>query len=63
MPYSDNQLEERCSSACDKIDEARQFTREHLLVNINFSTEAFYDHLETSNLVDLQAGISRVEQL
>ena len=62
MPYSLKQLDHRQQNVCQNIQDAKEYTLQHLNTTFEIDIQAYYDNLGTTNLVDLEDGLDKIEE-
>ena len=63
MPTSLKQLDQCYESVCNNINDAKEYTIQNLRSNINLDVPAFYTHLGSSNLEQLEEEVDVMGQV
>ena len=61
MPYTLKQLDQRYQSVCNNLEDAKQYTLEHLKTTIEIDLRAFFNGLNNKNLEECEAEFDTIE--
>ena len=62
MHYSLKQLDQCYQNVCQNIQDAKEYTLQHLNTTFEIDIQAYYDNLGTTNLGDLENGLDKIEE-
>ena len=63
MPYSLKQLDQRYKNVCDNMEDAKQYTLQHLKTTIQIDLQAFFDSLNDENLEECEREFDVIEDV
>ena len=61
MPYSLKQLDQRYQNVCNNLEDAKEYTLQHLKTTIEIDLQAFFNGLNTQNLEECEVEFDMIE--
>ena len=62
MPYSLKQLDQRYQNICNNINDAKEYTMQHLKTTIQMNLQDFFNTLNAQNLKECDAELEMIEE-